>query len=162
MAFFGQRLLDRGSRASVIAKRHHRLGNVPRIVTATGLFGSRFDLAASLPPRRSRRRGSRLRRSRLGRGRFGDSRPWFRGPGSRELCHRPHRSSVAFVVGFLADGLDMIGQLCHCTLEGFAYLDLDGAQIMLDEIRKTRDWVTGSSLGTLEVDPVVEALRAKL
>ena len=28
--------------------------------------------------------------------------------------------------------------------EGFAYLDLDGAQIMLDEIGKTRDWVTGS------------------
>ena len=27
--------------------------------------------------------------------------------------------------------------------EGFAYLDLDGAQIMLDEIGKTRDWVTG-------------------
>jgi catechol 2,3-dioxygenase-like lactoylglutathione lyase family enzyme len=26
--------------------------------------------------------------------------------------------------------------------EGFAYLDLDGAQIMLDEIGKTRDWVT--------------------
>src|SRR5215469_4477856 len=29
--------------------------------------------------------------------------------------------------------------------EGFAYLDLDGAQIMLDEIGKTRDWVTGRS-----------------
>jgi catechol 2,3-dioxygenase-like lactoylglutathione lyase family enzyme len=28
--------------------------------------------------------------------------------------------------------------------EGFAYLDLDGAHIMLDEIGKTRDWVTGS------------------
>jgi catechol 2,3-dioxygenase-like lactoylglutathione lyase family enzyme len=28
--------------------------------------------------------------------------------------------------------------------EGFAYLDLDGAQIMLDEIGKTRDWLTGS------------------
>ena len=28
--------------------------------------------------------------------------------------------------------------------EAFAYLDLDGAQIMLDEIGKTRDWVTGS------------------
>jgi catechol 2,3-dioxygenase-like lactoylglutathione lyase family enzyme len=28
--------------------------------------------------------------------------------------------------------------------EGFAYLDLDGAQIMLDEIGKTRDWVTGA------------------
>jgi hypothetical protein len=28
--------------------------------------------------------------------------------------------------------------------EGFAYLDLDGAQIMLDEIGQTRDWVTGS------------------
>lgn len=27
--------------------------------------------------------------------------------------------------------------------EGFAYLDLDGAQIMLDEIGKTRDWLTG-------------------
>ena len=27
--------------------------------------------------------------------------------------------------------------------EGFAYLDLHGAQIMLDEIGKTRDWVTG-------------------
>ena len=27
--------------------------------------------------------------------------------------------------------------------ECFAYLDLDGAQIMLDEIGKTRDWVTG-------------------
>ena len=27
--------------------------------------------------------------------------------------------------------------------EGFAYLDLDGAQIMLDEIGKTRDWITG-------------------
>jgi len=27
--------------------------------------------------------------------------------------------------------------------EGFAYLDLDGAQIMLDEIGQTRDWVTG-------------------
>jgi catechol 2,3-dioxygenase-like lactoylglutathione lyase family enzyme len=27
--------------------------------------------------------------------------------------------------------------------EGFAYLDLGGAQIMLDEIGKTRDWVTG-------------------
>jgi len=27
--------------------------------------------------------------------------------------------------------------------EGFAYLDLDGAQIMLDAIGKTRDWVTG-------------------
>lgn len=27
--------------------------------------------------------------------------------------------------------------------EGFAYLDLDGAQVMLDEIGKTRDWVTG-------------------
>src|SRR5580700_6510537 len=27
--------------------------------------------------------------------------------------------------------------------EGFAYLDLDGAQIMLDEIGKTVDWVTG-------------------
>jgi catechol 2,3-dioxygenase-like lactoylglutathione lyase family enzyme len=27
--------------------------------------------------------------------------------------------------------------------EGFAYLDLDGAQIMLDEIGKTRDWVAG-------------------
>jgi catechol 2,3-dioxygenase-like lactoylglutathione lyase family enzyme len=27
--------------------------------------------------------------------------------------------------------------------EGFAYLDRDGAQIMLDEIGKTRDWVTG-------------------
>jgi catechol 2,3-dioxygenase-like lactoylglutathione lyase family enzyme len=26
---------------------------------------------------------------------------------------------------------------------GFAYLDLDGAQIMLDEIGQTRDWVTG-------------------
>jgi catechol 2,3-dioxygenase-like lactoylglutathione lyase family enzyme len=28
-------------------------------------------------------------------------------------------------------------------VEGFAYLDLDGAQIMLDEIGKTRDWLTG-------------------
>ena len=28
--------------------------------------------------------------------------------------------------------------------EGFAYLDLAGAQIMLDEIGKTRDWVTGA------------------
>jgi catechol 2,3-dioxygenase-like lactoylglutathione lyase family enzyme len=28
--------------------------------------------------------------------------------------------------------------------EGFAYLDFDGAQIMLDEIGKTRDWVTGA------------------
>ena len=27
--------------------------------------------------------------------------------------------------------------------EGFAYLDLDGAQIMLDEIGQTRDWMTG-------------------
>lgn len=27
--------------------------------------------------------------------------------------------------------------------EGFAYLDLDGAQVMLDQIGKTRDWVTG-------------------
>jgi catechol 2,3-dioxygenase-like lactoylglutathione lyase family enzyme len=27
--------------------------------------------------------------------------------------------------------------------EGFAYLDRDGAQIMLDEIGKTRDWATG-------------------
>ena len=27
--------------------------------------------------------------------------------------------------------------------EGFAYLDLDGAQIMLDEIGQTHDWVTG-------------------
>jgi catechol 2,3-dioxygenase-like lactoylglutathione lyase family enzyme len=27
--------------------------------------------------------------------------------------------------------------------EGFAYLDLDGAQIMLGQIGKTRDWVTG-------------------
>ena len=27
--------------------------------------------------------------------------------------------------------------------EGFASLDLDGAQIMLDQIGKTRDWVTG-------------------
>src|SRR6266853_2176634 len=27
--------------------------------------------------------------------------------------------------------------------EGFAYLDLDGAQIMLDEIGQTRDWATG-------------------
>jgi catechol 2,3-dioxygenase-like lactoylglutathione lyase family enzyme len=27
--------------------------------------------------------------------------------------------------------------------EGFAYLDLDGAQIILDEIGKTRDWLTG-------------------
>ena len=27
--------------------------------------------------------------------------------------------------------------------EGFAYLDLDGAQIMLDQIGQTRDWVTG-------------------
>jgi catechol 2,3-dioxygenase-like lactoylglutathione lyase family enzyme len=26
--------------------------------------------------------------------------------------------------------------------EGFAYLDLDGAQIMLDELGKTRDWLT--------------------
>ena len=28
--------------------------------------------------------------------------------------------------------------------EGFAYLDFDGEQIMLDEIGKTRDWVTGA------------------
>jgi len=27
--------------------------------------------------------------------------------------------------------------------EGFAYLDRDGAQIMLDEIGRTRDWLTG-------------------
>jgi catechol 2,3-dioxygenase-like lactoylglutathione lyase family enzyme len=53
--------------------------------------------------------------------------------------------------------------------EGFAYLDLDGAQIMLDEIGKTRDWVTGpleSPFGrgvnfqvrVPEIEPVVAAL----
>jgi catechol 2,3-dioxygenase-like lactoylglutathione lyase family enzyme len=39
--------------------------------------------------------------------------------------------------------------LCGVTVlfdrpeEGFAYLDLAGAQIMLDELGKTRDWVAG-------------------
>jgi catechol 2,3-dioxygenase-like lactoylglutathione lyase family enzyme len=33
--------------------------------------------------------------------------------------------------------------LCDRPDEGFTYLDLDGAQIMLDEVGKTRDWVTG-------------------
>jgi catechol 2,3-dioxygenase-like lactoylglutathione lyase family enzyme len=53
--------------------------------------------------------------------------------------------------------------------EGFAYLDLGGAQIMLDEIGKTRDWVTGqleNPLGrgvNFQVRvPAVEAILAAL
>ena len=51
----------------------------------------------------------------------------------------------------------------------FAYLDLDGAQNMLDEIGKTRDWVTGPLEGPLgrgvnfqirvpAVEPILAAL----
>jgi catechol 2,3-dioxygenase-like lactoylglutathione lyase family enzyme len=53
--------------------------------------------------------------------------------------------------------------------EGFVYLDLDGAQIMLDEIGKTRDWLTGpleSPLGrgiNLQIRvPAVEPILAAL
>jgi catechol 2,3-dioxygenase-like lactoylglutathione lyase family enzyme len=49
----------------------------------------------------------------------------------------------------IAKSLRFWRDLCGCTVlfdrpdEGFAYLDLHGAQIMLDEIGKTRDWLTG-------------------
>lgn len=49
----------------------------------------------------------------------------------------------------IAESLRFWRDVCGFTVvfdrpeEGFAYLDLDGAQIMLDEIGKTRDWVTG-------------------
>ncbi len=53
--------------------------------------------------------------------------------------------------------------------EGFAYLDLDGAQIMLDEIGQTRDWETGpleSPLGrgvNFQISvPAIEPLLATL
>jgi len=46
-------------------------------------------------------------------------------------------------------GSAVLRDLCGLTVlfdrpdDGFAYLDLDGAQIMLDQIGQTRDWVTG-------------------
>jgi catechol 2,3-dioxygenase-like lactoylglutathione lyase family enzyme len=49
----------------------------------------------------------------------------------------------------IAKSLRFWCDLCGCAVlfdrpdEGFAYLDLHGAQIMLDEIGKTRDWLTG-------------------
>jgi len=55
--------------------------------------------------------------------------------------------------------------------EGFAYLDLDGAQVMLEERGRNRNWITGAleapfgrgvnfefTLSTLE--PVLQSLRA--
>jgi catechol 2,3-dioxygenase-like lactoylglutathione lyase family enzyme len=53
------------------------------------------------------------------------------------------------LVSDIAKSLRFWRDVCGFTVlfdrpnEGFAYLDLDGAQIMLDEIGKTRDWVTG-------------------
>ena len=53
------------------------------------------------------------------------------------------------LVSDIATSLRFWRDVCGFTVlfdrpdEGFAYLDLDGAQVMLDEIGKTRDWVTG-------------------
>jgi hypothetical protein len=61
MALLGERFFDRSSRAGVLGKRHHRIGNVSRVLATTGMSDSRFGLGTSLPPRRSLRCGSRLR-----------------------------------------------------------------------------------------------------
>ncbi|KOF54327.1 MULTISPECIES: VOC family protein [unclassified Achromobacter] len=56
--------------------------------------------------------------------------------------------------------------------EGFAYLDLDGAQIMLEEVRANRTWVTGPlqrpygrginfQIAVPAIEPLVEALRSQ-
>jgi catechol 2,3-dioxygenase-like lactoylglutathione lyase family enzyme len=53
--------------------------------------------------------------------------------------------------------------------EGFAYLDLDGAQIMLDQLGKTRDWATATlrspfgrgvnfQISVPAIEPIVAAL----
>jgi catechol 2,3-dioxygenase-like lactoylglutathione lyase family enzyme len=53
--------------------------------------------------------------------------------------------------------------------EGFAYLDLGGAQIMLDERTQTRDWETGPmeipfgrginfQISVAEIEPILAAL----
>jgi catechol 2,3-dioxygenase-like lactoylglutathione lyase family enzyme len=53
------------------------------------------------------------------------------------------------LVSDIATSLRFWRDICGFTIlfdrpdEGFAYLDLGGAQIMLDELGKTRDWVTG-------------------
>src|SRR5215469_2635548 len=110
VALFGKRLLDRRSRAGVIGKRHHRLGNVPCVLAATGLSRSRFGLRAPLPGS-GHSHSRRLRGSAPGGGRL-----WFCAAGSRKLDQGSHRRRVAVVVGLLADGLDLVGQLCHCAL----------------------------------------------
>jgi hypothetical protein len=108
VALVGERLLDRGSRPGVIGQCHHRLSDVPRVVATTGMSGSRFDFAASLPPLRSRH--CRLRGSGPGSGR-----PWFRGPGT-ELGNRPRCWRVTWLYASCLNRFDVIHQIAHCTL----------------------------------------------
>src|ERR1700758_3595505 len=75
-------------------------------------------------------------------------------PGNNEIAAMIEPSSWAalvpeLLVSDIAKSLRFWRDVCGFTVlfdrpdEGFAYLDLQGAQIMLDEIGKTRDWVTG-------------------
>jgi catechol 2,3-dioxygenase-like lactoylglutathione lyase family enzyme len=56
------------------------------------------------------------------------------------------------------------------TDEGFAYLDLDGAQVMLEERGRGRNWITGPletplgrginfQISVRSIDPILEALE---